>query len=243
MKIIGGHDYYDGAGLGVDETTLFLRREEVRLDAPFTLPASVSPARYSRPCLRFFYVLVGGEVIPGLREQRRDFSRRKPNGDLERVYPADNLHYDLESALAAIARYKKVVAEEKLISWRRDLTDIVTQHFKVTEKSDWTDWMIENRVITGYIYRKRSQDPKTGRYQVEHVLEANTDQLKELEVYRVLDPATAHMRISNFIGGVLPTGTKTIEIEDRYRLEMAGFHSETSFRMPKGTKKPRRSKA
>lgn len=243
MKIIGGHDYYDGAGLGVDETILFLRKDETRTDAPFTLPASISPARYSLPSLRFFYVLVGGEVIPGLREQRREFQQRKPNGDLERIYPEPQLHYDLDAALAALGRYKAAIAEERLFSSRRNHVDLLTRHFQTREKPAWTNWMIENRVVTGHVYRKRTQDPQTGRYSVDHIVETNISRLNEFEVYRVLDPATAHMQIANYIGGVLPGGTETIELSDESRLLKAGFHKKTSFRTPKGSKKPRRARA
>lgn len=243
MKIIGGHDYYDGAGLGVDETVLFLRKEEIRLDSPFTLPSGVAPPQSRRPFLKFFHVLVGGEVIPGLRERADEYRRRRPDGGLEWVQPDDQLHYDLDSARAAYKRYKEAVAERRLFSGRRNVDDALRRHFETRATPAWTSWMIENRVITGYVYRERRYDQDTGRYITNHVLEANIDRLADLEFYRVLDPATAHMRIASYIGGVLPSGPATIELSDRSRLLKAGFDDKESFRTPKGTKKPRRARA
>lgn len=243
MKIIGGHDYYDGAGMGVDESLVFLRKEEQRLDSPFELPGGIAPVRSDLPYLRFFYLIVGGEVFPGLRERQRDHMQRQPSGALERVYPEVQFHYDLEAALAALARYKEATSENRFLTGRRNLIDEITRHFQTRATQAWTSWMIENRVITGHVYRRRQFDAPSGRYRVEHVLEANTARLSELEAYRVLDPATAHMRISNYIGGVLPSGVETVELSDLSRLQKAGFHKKTSFRTRKGTKKPRRAKA
>ena len=243
MKIIGGHDYYDGASLGVDESLIFLRKEEERLDSPFELPAGVAPVRSDLPYLRFFYLVIGGEIFPGLRERARDYTQRQPSGALERIYPEEQFHYNLEAGLAALTRYKKDTSENKFLFRRRNLSDEITRHFQTRATPAWTGWMVENRVITGHVYRRRRFDSPSGRYRTEHVLEANTARLSELEAYRVLDPATAHMRISNYIGGVLPSGPETIELSDLSRLEKAGFDKRSSFRTPKGTKKPRRSKA
>ena len=243
MKIIGGHDYYDGAGIGVDESLVFLRKEEQWLDSPFQLPSGIAPVRSDLPYLRFFYLIVGGEVFPGLRERQRDYTQRQPSGALERIYPDVQFHYELEAGLAALARYREATTESRFLIGRRNLTDEITQHFQARATPAWTSWMVEHRVITGHVYRQRRFDASSGRHQVEHVLEANTARLSEFEAYRVLDPATAHMRISNYIGGVLPSGPDTVELSDLSRLQKAGFHKKTSFRTRKGTKKPRRAKA
>ena len=41
MKIIGGHDYYEGAGLGVDESIVFLCKERLFEATPLTLPDGI----------------------------------------------------------------------------------------------------------------------------------------------------------------------------------------------------------
>jgi hypothetical protein len=47
-----------------------------------------------------------------------------------------------------------------------------------------------------------------------------------------VDPATAHMRIANWVGGVLPSAPETVEISDTSRIRKAGFDLRTSFRKP-----------
>jgi hypothetical protein len=92
----------------------------------------------------------------------------------------------------------------------------------------WTRWLIEQQVVTGVIegveaYATPRKTP---------TLVANTDNLKDYEAYRALDPATAHMRIANWVGGVLPSAPETVAISNASRIRKAGFDLRTSFRKP-----------
>ena len=235
MKIIGGHDYYDGAGYGVDETIIFLRKMVEHADHPFELPAPYSGS-HNFPTLHFFYIFCGGEVFPGVREAASyGFDM---NG--ERIsWPEsvdDEYHYDFEAALAAMKRVSKSRSSgaDSILNIRP--LQILERHFKAPTPKAWKDWIIENRVITGQL-------EAPGRCGLnDRCVEANIATLKDVKFFKAMDPATTHMRISNFIGGVLPHGTATVEIDNTSKIRKAGFDTQTSFRMSKGTKKPRRSK-
>mgnify|MGYP001627756063 CR=1 FL=1 len=239
MKIIGGHDYYDGAGFGVDESVVFLRKAQTFEGTPLTLPGLIGSSYDTRkPALRFFRILVGGEVFPGVREYTPDYNERDATGRLRRVYPEDRLHFDVQSALEALERLEEAGAHTRFFLDRIQPKERITRFFEKTEAPEWTDWMIENRVVVGYNHR-----PRSDRESSKNVVEANISTLKELEAFRAIDPATAHMRIANWIGGVLPHGPDPVEISDLSRIRKAGFDTVSSFRTPKGAKKPRRKKA
>jgi len=63
--------------------------------------------------------------------------------------------------------------------------------------------------------------------------QVNHARLTELELFRKLDPATAHMRIASFLSGVLPFSRPTVELPDRDRIRKAGFDLKSSFRRAK----------
>lgn len=59
----------------------------------------------------------------------------------------------------------------------------------------------------------------------------NSDQLKAVQFYKVVDPYAAFQEISMWIGGVLPaSGAKMVEVSDIVRIEKHGFDKKTSFR-------------
>jgi hypothetical protein len=236
VKIIGGHDYYDGAGYGVDETIVFLRKESEHKDHPFSLPPPYGGSRHSHPTLHYILVFCGGEVFPGLRETVSYGFDREGNRVAWDKQVEDEYYYDFESALEAMTRVSKMGSRHLDEVLNRHPRETLERHFQRKATKEWTDWLIENRVITGYAH-------VSGRSMTDNVaIDANISTLKDLKFFKVLDPATAHMRIANFIGGVLPHGTDVVEIGNTSKIRKAGFDTKTSFRMPKGTKKPRRAK-
>jgi len=240
MKIIGGHDYYDGAGYGVDEAIVFIRKQGEEIwDIPFELPPPTNDSILGSG-LSFHYVLVAGKAYPVVREVHDGHYADRRNSRGERVWrePRTAWHYDRASALAALKclRRRKSVTGRRLTFMPRT-EDRIDRFFRETERKEWTAWMIENRIVTGLVSWKRVDAERKGSY-----LEPNIATLKEVEFYRILDPATIHMEISNFIGGVLPSGPDTVEISDRSRILKAGFDLKSSFRKDAGIKKPRRRK-
>jgi hypothetical protein len=233
MKIIGGHDYYDGAGFGVDETIVFVRKEKETWDSPFDL----AEANRHHPRLKshffFHYVLVAGKVYPAIRE----YSGIKilPSG---RSFEDTTWHYSEKDALQALEKAKRSTGTSLPFGLSQNLPDQITRHFRENTRAEWTNWMIENRVVTGLVsYEYRNIDLKGT------IVRTNISSLKDIQFYRVLDPATIHMEISNYLGGVLPSMPQTVDIEDRDRIRKAGFDVRRSFRQDPGVKKPRRRKS
>ena len=232
MKIISGHDYYDGAGYGVDETIVFVRKEFETWESPFELPASPERYRYRASTISFHLVLVAGKVYPAIREE----------------HPVENTmgwtdskiiwHYDLASALESLERLHFADDGHIYRARLRNWTGKVTRHFEQKQKQSWTNWMIENRVITGLVSTRYKDIHHNGTF-----VRANISDLKDLQFCRLLDPATIHMEIANFIGGVLPSSKDTIELRDIDKIRKAGFDTKSSFRQDPGVKKPRRRRS
>ena len=90
------------------------------------------------------------------------------------------------------------------------------------------DFCIEHGIITGYATMHRQQN----------CVVANGPHLGYFHLYRKVDASDAHMRISRFISGVLPSRESMVELSDADRLRKAGMDA-TSFR-GRPAKKPRR---
>jgi hypothetical protein len=241
MKIISsGHDYYDGAGMGVDETILFVRKDREILVAPFSVPRTIEFG--ASHDLKFGYILLGGEAFPFVKESfpHKTLTRGGRFLNYQEVPP--QFHFDKETVLQAYEQGKKH-ATRRYFGYASSNVDDITQHFDQLPGKEATDWMIENRVITGHVYGRQTWDERA-RERKRHVhVNADISNLSEFDFFKLVDPATAHMRIANFIGGVLPHGTDTVEISDKSKIVKAGHDPVTSFRMAKGTKKPRRGKS
>ncbi len=178
---------------------------------------------------------MAGQVYPAIRERRagaliRGRGNRQVWRDGKVIW-----HYDESSAQSALET--AIQEGERSLPWGffRNLPDEITRHFRETKSKSWTDWMIENRIVTGRVCIKHNADNKRGS-----LVHGNISNLKDFEFYRVLDPATIHMEISNYIGGVLPGQNKIIELTDTDKIRKAGFDTRTSFRQDPGIKKPRR---
>ena len=238
MKIIGGHDYYDGAGLGVDSEVVFVRtaRRFAPGDHPFELPPSMRSSSW-KLYVKYFHVLIAGEVHPGIQEVHASdylWSRGRYQWVPERKVH----HYSLDAALAsvdALVESGRLPSSTRLLrsagSWRAEMTD----HFQRPSTPAMIEWMVTEQIKTGIVIRDGNHRPEPG-----DVVDADIATLKDWEVYKIIDPATAHMRLSNWIGGVLPSSRPTVEISDQDRIRKAGVDVQASFRTPKGDYKPRR---
>jgi hypothetical protein len=231
MRLIGGHDYYDGAGMGVDTGVVFVRDAARRLadlpvitDHPFRVPGpgSYGDARDGAELIPTL-VLIGGERVPALEE---------------RVTPlwsgASAFHYELADALRAIERAR----DRHPSRWgsflrRRSFSDELRAFFGADIRPEETAWLIDNHVTVLTTWRPAgwSRREEAVPAQINHAC------LKELELYKRLDPATAHMRVSSFVSGVLPFQRETVELSDKDRIRKAGFDLKGSFRKAPGQKK------
>ena len=237
MKIIGGHDYYDGAGQGVDPG-IVLVRTEAETDSPVPL---LTPLRTRTPRARLIFeiALLGDRIIPLAIEKRPSMptGRYRPDGSLEMSADVHRIHFDRDSVQAVRAE----MADSAGLRggyWTRTLANRVDAHFDQADTSRIRDWMITHQVSTGLIRHETPGDHANGHL-APAIAITGIAWLKDRELFRVIPPAEAHMTLSNWIGGVLPSHPDTVEISDADRVRKAGF-DDASFRTPKGTKKPRR---
>lgn len=232
MKIIGGHDYYDGAGYGVDETVLFLRNKAVDLNAvdaieehPFEMlspwPFGNTPEGY-RGSLTPFAVVIGGRIYPGLEEYRTYNTSAGYRPDEHRY------HYDLSSTLEAYDAHCAFTA--RFIYIANGASDIVADrrerlkgHFSRELTKTELDWLIANKVSVLSTHN---------RPRGEISVKINHACLKQIEFYKALDPFTTHMEIQSWISGVLPQSKPTLELSDIDKIRKAGFDTKISFRKP-----------
>ena len=229
MRLIGGHDYYDGAGMGVDASMVFVRDPArhlidlpLRTDHPFRVP---EPAVYTggsdrtadRTELIPTLILIGGERVAALEER------------ITEAFCLRSLfHYDLEEAQEAIKRARARHPSPWGLLWRsRDFPDQLRAFFEASITGEETRWLIDQHVTVLTTWRPPLFNKREIPIQVNHA------RLVDLELFRKLDPTTAHMRIASFISGVLPFNRPTLEISDRDRIRKAGFDLRTSFRRSK----------
>ena len=231
MKIIGGHDYYDGAGMGVDTSVVFVRDNARHLadlpvitDHPFRVPGPVSfgDLRAGSELIPTL-VLIGGDRVPALEERVMSSWRS-----------ASVFHYALADALSVYERAR----DRHPTRWgsflrRRTFSDELRAFFEAEIRPEETAWLIDDHVTVLTTWRPGnwSRREEAVPAQINHAC------LKEVELYKRMDPATAHMRISSFISGVLPFRRETVELSDKDRIRKAGFDLKGSFRKEPGQKK------
>lgn len=245
MRIIGGHDYYDGAGFGVDETCTLLRSKSPLHDLesikehPFKLraPMDVYASKSSRSGhnIRPFLVILAGEIHPGLEVTTHSHQVRRPDGKLTLKGEFKEHLYGSENALAAFDQISSQPGFRLSYAWSDRQTKKIRQkildHMARTITPEETTWILDNKVAI------LTTDWEGSVYSGHTEVKINHANLKDLEFYKCVDPATAHMRLANFISGVLPTNRETIEISDKDRIRKAGFDTVTSFRKgPTGKK-------
>lgn len=226
MRIFGGRDFYDGAGQGTDESVTFLRKTEVFTDTPFHVPESSSR---SYPGYAFMTIIIADEIFPAMIETSREYNRATATYDYSRF-----IHYTLEDAMKAAQRLMENATFTRY-HYTRTLRGSIEAHFAQTISDEQKRWLVMNNIVTGRVFNDREEN-------YINTLEANTPNLTEFEVFRVINPAVAHMRIAGYISGVLGTSPDTVQIGNDARIRKAGFDDE-SFRTRKGTKKPRRRNA
>ena len=242
MRIIGGRDFYDGAGHGVDMTTIFLRDANATavMFPGYELPGSISEARMIRSgptnslieireSLECIIVLVGGETFPYM------IHRTCGLPDVNGALGPDHIDV-IRDAHIGIELGKQIEKRRRFDWWNSREREAQLHDFMATPRDKFTTWAIDNKAVTCLIRNARhiiDGDLKGT------VMLLNPDCLGDYGFMRIMDPATTHMRITNFITGVLPMNRDLIVITDRDRIAKAGF-DKTSFRDWPGKKKPRR---
>lgn len=237
MRIIGGHDYYDGAmAYGRDEAIVFVRhgREVDRKLVPIAAPAPHFRLR--------------------MRKSRRwnslPIERTGPNNCF-RYVPNNHETWDVQAlSVVFCGRLYRAIRIIETFDGRE-----TRRHF--WRQSEFTEWLDEHGVVTDFDWGKRGvplsylvgPQPPLDKVATEWVSansivtaialpapgetawHMNSSGLKDIEFYRVFDPWSAWQEISMFVGGVLPAqGREMVTISDKVRLEKHGFDRVRSFR-------------
>jgi hypothetical protein len=250
VRIIGGKDYYDGAGQGVDRETIFLRSPGRIEPFPDPLPENASgkilrDRRTYDAVLAYRLLIVGGEAWPHAVMTAHDPMRPRFEPDIvEMVVEADRA-----------LQIEKTMVLGRFSYLGRERPGEVDAFFR-SPRDSWMSWAIDNRAGVALVRILELQDrspellammpgrPHEWRRMKrgQAVAEINGIGLGERHIPRLIDPATLHMRIAGFMSGVLPRSRETVEISDATRIAKAGFDA-ASFRDWKGKKKPRRRRA
>lgn len=231
MRIIGGRDYYDGAGWGFDPTITFVR---TRRDIPFhpfdDFSIDLNSERGGSYGVQFFHIVIGGRIIPAAYYKAHYYY-----DNYERCVwfsPEEVFERFSKCNYTTISNFSTMeTARQRII-----------RHFS-EDKSKYSEWILENRIVTGHSSAifAGSFDNRHGTYEV-HVFRtghrdvcfiADHDGLKDLELARVVPPTVAHELILRWVGGVLPSSKPTVEISDKSKIVKAGFDLKSSFRKGK----------
>lgn len=219
MRIIGGRDYYDGAGYGFDTSTVFVRKATlVSMDST---PLNYSSREAGGFYLYRFDVVVAGEIYKCLRVMKST-----PWG--KPAYPTRFI-YDQDEATAFSPDLPRFI---------RDWSDLSISDAR---RKAVRDWALDNKIVTAISGAEERQINDWNRrpyalfegYTAKRCAILNSDCLKDVEFYRILPPAEAHRAIASWVGGVLPYNAPTVDISDKSKIQKAGFDLVTSFRKAK----------
>jgi hypothetical protein len=235
MRIIGGHDYYDGAGMGIDADVVFVRDNAVVLkpditfikEHPFEIPRALDHRAAGRievsvsPGLH----IIAGRIYPFFRIGKRDWMTWRPE---------DNVFaYSAGEAFDALSDYEWLPNIEKGFERTEAFKIAAIEEFfaKQEPSRDQLDWILMNRIIVGTLHWHCSRT----------YFNANHACLKEFSPFRILPPAQIHQEISQFVGGVLSLPDDPLQLSDKSKIMKAGFDTVTSFRKAPGGKRSRKA--
>jgi len=207
MRIVGGRDYYDSAGMGIDTSIVFPRIPVWLKDQPFPT-GGWSSARSRDLVARRLTVCVGGRAFYG-------------------VFAAHNCYCDPHLFIWSSEEVDKL--PEELLnsrSWRtRQTVRKEMEEWLSRPETGYESWLAENGVVVGHT-------PLDFDYNYSGFL-ANGDDLKDCQFYKCLSPPEVHMECARWVGGVLPQSKPIETLSDRSKIVKSGFDLKTSFRKGK----------
>lgn len=236
MRIIGGRDYYDGAGYGVDTKIIFNRAHgsdpfkttdyDMQLENDYedfpARPVNVDKTYHyeDERKIEFFNIIVGGKLYPGVK-----ITKKIRNG-IPGVYTwydwdKGEFYYDYDKAWTMA----ETLGFKDKGTWNNTKADM-HDHFRRELTKEEIEWFLKRRIVIAGIMKI---DCRTYKICID------TDFLKYFKFYRVLDSWTAHMEIANYVGGVLPGAVNPmVEISDKSKIVKHGHDPIRSFRnMPR----------
>ena len=226
------HDYYDtaiGVG-GIDKTCVFRRMTEEYhceqehydvLKGMLDLEIDHIFRGSDRWNISFFTVLFCGRLYRGIKFTSVIYSWTSATYKY-----VDHCFYAYDKAFM-----NRFVSKKRYIPFLRE-------YFKDNGSEIHKEKMVELEMpIVSYEWMVISARSWPGNGDM--VIDPN---LAELKFFKVYDPFSAFQEISMFIGNIATKGNDTVKIQDKDQIVKKGFDLSTSFRRPKGEKKPRRRK-
>jgi hypothetical protein len=235
MRIIRGRDYYDNAlAHGRDDSVVFVRERE-----RFIADKDFGPRRVHYPEATLAYADTG--VTARKRYRDRLYASRAGRFTVHGI----DFSFDLIAVVFCGKVYNGVRiwidGRDPMYHWKQETFDewlaqmglrVVRSYWEHATAFDLfacydapkelMGWLIEQRIVVGIRWYQRT----TGI-----IWSVNSDQLKDVQFFKVLDAYTAFQEISMWVGGVLPSsGNQMVVISDKVRIEKHGFDSVTSFR-------------
>lgn len=240
MRIItnGTRDYYDTAGWE-NHDVMFMRAaydekaaQQQVWTTPFLWPSMIEHRENldGGVQIRFGMCVLAGESHPFTRVRTWAQTR-----SAIQPVPTTTWIYDADEAIAAV---NAVGTRRMDWLWGSGRYGSV-ETFMRTPRDALMPWALDNKAVTGILFAARPERWDAPRDLAHGMI--NCDGLGDRELFREVDPASAHMRIESFISGVLPQTQDLTVLSDASKARKAGFH-DMSFKTRPGTKKPRGAK-
>jgi hypothetical protein len=232
MKIISKYrDYYDSAmGLGVDNTKIWMRKDETvnikfplkfrdthysRGDRSSQIPfISLGHSNPSSPYISSFLILLAGKLYPAVEV-------------LVNYLDAPQRFYTLYSLIRYIDKNNM---SDLLKGWRGKVEEDTVQDLKdlftLTGSEILRDFAIQHKIVIATDYsNSMTHGPRA------KVLTVNP-QLSRLQFQKCLDQTTVYQELEQWVGGVLTNNEPIPEPSDKEKVNIHGF-DKLSFRKPK----------
>lgn len=258
MKIIGGKDYYDSArSWGIDSTIVFVRTgreiESVQLYDTFLEIRLEYLKKNAWPHMNTFYVDKGKnefkyELTPVcLFLCGKRYFGVKVHSWLNQHLGGKDCGYSVIwnlDELRELLKSHDVGFGGRGIGWYnsqvygrfKDTEHYLSEEFATQASQKEIDWLIENRVTIA-LYWYPGITPKLYSRQEKAKWIFDTDCLKDVQFWNVMNPTQCFQEIAQWVGGVLPKpGPKMVQItDDKVKIHKAGFDTKLSFRKGKSS--------
>jgi hypothetical protein len=228
MRVIGGHDYYDGAAAhGFEPSIIFHRKkDDILLDRGNIMKFDIAEVflwdkkrekwigEFEQSHFKPYIIFVAGTFYQGVSYRDNFFYTKE---EIENHFECD---VKLQSYNYQDYRYHK----KKLDNLPR---------FSYNDNNSLRDFVTNNRIVTA-LWCPDELRKKMSYHDSRIAWEINGDFLKNYKFFKVLDPWQAFQEIQMFVGGVLPRNPNPmVEItNDKIKIHKHGFDLKTSFRHP-----------
>lgn len=210
MRIIGGHDYYDGAmGYGQDPSIVFVRDRRLPIRKPPLYVAGAPDVARDYTVASVFFC---GKRYNGIRLYDSSLEEEGQGKPDIWCWTEEQFHRHFVPPKHRAYQYYHTRHAETPADFFND---------KITDKE--LQFLINNGITIAI-----NDNPFSNIWRID------TAELKDYGFARAVNPFTAYQEISMWVGGVIPRQpANSVTISDEARIAKHGFDVKTSFRKPK----------